>query len=548
MAIRASLLLLLSALGHGQPPVLTAQYDNTRTGANLSETVLTPRNVNPEGFGQLFTLAVDGDVVAQPLYMPRLEIPGKGIHDVLFVATEHASVYAFDAAGPAGVPLWQQSLLAPGAEPVPVAELHCSFISNEIGLTGTPVIDAASKTMYVVSRTRERGLFYQRLHAIDITTGAERPGSPVLIRASVTASRLFGLGKSEVAFHSLFQNSRAAMLLSGGNVYIAWGSSCDIKPYYGWVMAYDARTLKQTGVFNTSPDAGESGIWQANAGIAADSAGNVYAVTGNGKFTAASGGRDYGDSVLKLGLDNGVLGVRDYFTPFNEARLNSDDADLGSTGPLLLPDQPGPHPHELVVAGKAGTLYLIDRDRMGGFHAGSDSHAVQTLSGIGQGVFGAPAYWNGHLYYFGTFDVLKDFAVENGRLSTAPAHQGTFHFNDPGAVPVVSANGTRDGVVWLVLSRGWRQSEAVGVLQAYDASDISRMIYSSSTKIDRDGPGGVVRFTRATVVGGRVYIGMRGAVYVYGLLGGPKKTRDTTRPPGYPAFSGARRPGRAPRE
>jgi hypothetical protein len=338
------------------------------------------------------------------------------------------------------------------------------------------------------------------------------------------------------------------MLLSGGNVYIAWGSSCDVKPYYGWVMAYDARTLKQTGVFNTSPEAGESGIWQANAGIAADSAGNVYAVTGNGQFTAASGGRDYGDSVLKLGLDKGVLGVRDYFTPFNQARLNSDDADLGSTGPVLLPDQPGPHPHELVVAGKAGTLYLLDRDRMGQFHAGSDAHAVQTLSGIGKGVFGAPAYWNGHLYYFGTYDVLKDFTVENGRLSTAPAHKGTFRFKDPGAIPVVSANGTKDGIVWLMLSKGWRDREKLGVLQAYDAGDVGRMLYSSSTNIERDGPGAVLRFTMPTVAGGRVFIGMRGAVYVYGLLPAAKKTRRATRPPGFPAFSGAPRREPAPRE
>ena len=230
---------------------------------------------------------------------------------------------------------------------------------------------------------------------------------------------MFGLLQKEVSFHALLENPRAALLLSGSTVYLTWGSACDVGPYHGWVQAYDARTLKPVGVFNTSPDSGESGIWQSDAGIAADKDGAVYLVTGNGKFNAADGSRDYGDSVLKLAFQHGALGVRDYFAPFDEERLNRADIDLGSSGPVLLPDQPGPHPHLLVTAGKAGLVYVIDRDRMGGFHAESNSHAIQTLQ-VGTGAFGAPAYWNGHLYYANRRDALKDFLIENGKLLPTP--------------------------------------------------------------------------------------------------------------------------------
>jgi len=506
----------LAVAARAQPLIPTAQYDNKRTGANLTETILTPANVKAGRFGKLFVLPVEGDVYAQPLYIPKLQIPGKGVHNVIFIATESDSVYAFDAAGQHASPLWQVSFINPraGIKPVSARVVRCPFIAPDVGITSTPVIDPATQTLYVLARTSERvdgeERFFQRLHALDITTGAERSGSPVLIRASLNTSWLFGLMSHEVTFHALLENPRAALLLSKGTLYIAWGSSCDVGPYYGWVLAYDARTLKQTGVFNASPDSGENGIWQADAGIAADDAGNVFAVTGNGKFTVSSGGRDYGDTVLKLGFQNGALAVKDYFTPFNEHELNSTDDDLGSSGPVLLPDQAGPHPHLLVAAGKAGVIYLIDRDRMGHFHGGADAHALQTLKAAGTGAFGAPAYWNGHLYYFGCNDVLKDFLVEHGRLSAEPVHRGAVEFKDPGAIPVVSANGTKDGIVWIVLTKGWRDTDRYAVLQAYDAADVSRLLYS-------DPAGQALRFTMPTVVDGRVYVGMRGAVYVYGL-------------------------------
>jgi hypothetical protein len=513
---RELLLLALATPLCAQPVVATAQYDNQRTGSNSAETILTPRNVNAAHFGKLFVVPVDGDVYAQPLYVPRLEISGKGVHDVVFVATEHDSIYAIDAAGHPGEPLWHVSFVNPaaGVNPVGERDTHCPFIAPEIGITSTPVIDSESRTIFLLVRTAERGgdgavRFYQRLHALDLATGAERATSPVLIRASVTTPSFFGLFSSEIRFHALFENPRAALLLSGGNVYLAWGSACDDGPYHGWVLAYDARTLKPTGVFNTSPDSTESGIWQSDAGIAADRDGAVYAITGNGRFDAARGGRDYGDSVLKLASHNGVLAVRDYFTPFDEDPLNRGDVDLGSSGPVLLPEQSGPHPHLLVAAGKAGVVYLIDRDHMGGFHAGSNSHAIQTLQ-VGTGAFGAPAWWNGHIYYANRQDALKDFALQNGQL--VPVHRSSEQFAHPGAIPSVSANGSKDGIVWLIVSKGPNRQgyDSDGILHAYDAADVSRELCSAVL-----GPS--VRFTMPTVADGRVYIGARGRLYVYGL-------------------------------
>jgi hypothetical protein len=519
----------VAAAALAQPAVLTAQYDNSRSGANVGETVLTPRNVNTESFGKRFAMTVDGDVHAQPLYVPRLDIPGKGVHDVVFVATERDSVYAFDAAAE-GPPLWHVSFLEAGVNPAGWIEVGCSFLGQDVGITATPVIDLTARTLYLVARTSERSaggedLLYQRLHALDLATGAERPGSPVLIRASVPVPALLGVWPREVRFHAARENPRAALLLANRTVYIAFGSACDVRPYYGWVLAYDARTLQQKGAFNTAPDAGESGIWQSGTGIAADRDGNVYAVTGNGRFTASQpGARDYGDSVLKLGFDGGALKLRDYFTPFDEASLNRRDEDLGSCGPVLLPDQPGAHPHLLVATGKPGVMYLLDRDGMGKYQAGSDRCAVQSLR-VAPAAYGAPAWWNGHLYFFGGEDALKEFAVVGGRMATAPAHHGSTRFQSPGAIPSVSANGNRDGIVWVVLAKPYAERREVpAILQAYDAEDVSRLLYT--TEHDAlNMPGPAVRLTIPMVANGRVYLAGRSAVSVYGLTAARQKRR-----------------------
>jgi len=505
----------LAAPVHAQ--VLTTQYDNARTGATLTETVLTPANVNQARFGKLFTMKVDGDVYAQPLYLPRVEIPGKGVHDVVFVATEHDSVYAFDAAGSPLEPLWQVNLLAAfsGATTVPAADVNCPFIRPEIGITPTPAIDRHTGTLYVLARSKEpSGLiqhrYVQRLHALAITTGAEKMGGPVEMQASVAGTGA-GASGGKVAFDGLRELPRAGLLLTGGQVYLTWASSCDVGPYHGWVMAYDAGTLKQTAVFNTSPDADDSGIWQADNGPAVDAAGNVYVVTGNGTFDVTEKGRDYGDTVLKLHLAGDRFEVRDSFTPSDQAKLNAGDLDLGSTGPVVVPDQPGSRAHLVLAGGKNGVAYVIDRDGMG--------RALQTLT-FPDGLYAAPAYWNGHLFFLASEDHLKDYALKDGRLSDAPVATGAQKFLNPGAPPAVSANGTRDAIVWVIETKVWNawNMQKPSVLHAYDAANVAHELYNSEQNSARDRAGMTVRFTIPTIAGGRVYIGTKGEVDTYGLL------------------------------
>ncbi|HVH89408.1 MAG TPA: hypothetical protein VM912_22015 [Terriglobales bacterium] len=502
--------------------ITTAQYDNARTGAHLKETILTPQNVNSRQFGKLFTLQVDGDVYAQPLYLPGLQIPGKGKHNVIFLATEHDSAYAFDA-DTQGAPLWHVNFTnaSAGIDTVPARDVRCPFIRPEVGITPTPVIDAQSGTLYALARTKESGAYVQKLHALDVLTGAEKFGSPVVIKASLSR-KVMGVFNGTTAFDPLRENPRAALLLSNGKIYLTWGSSCDVGPYYGWVMAYDAKSLAQVAVFNAAPDGEEAGIWQSDAGPAADQEGNIYPVTGNGKFDASSGGRDYGDSALKLALNQNGFVLRDYFTPFDQQRLNDEDLDLGSLGPLLFPDQPGAHPHLLITGDKAGNVYLIDRDQMGKYHAGDNSHAVQTLHVKG-GCYGAAAYWNQNLFIVCSEDSLKDFKLAAGKLSSGPVMQSAKEFANPGATLTVSANGTKNGIVWLVETKAWNAPDQFAVLHAYDAANVGRELYSSSQDLARDGLGLAVRFVIPTIMKGRVYIGAKRELDVYGLLPGAAK-------------------------
>jgi hypothetical protein len=485
--------------------VLTRQYSSARTGATLTETTLTPANVNASTFGKIFSFAVDGDVYAQPLYVPRVDIPGKGVHDVVYVATEHDSVYAFDAAGQPAEPLWRLSFLneSAGVTTVSSRDTSCPFIAPEVGITPTPVIDRQTGTLYVLARTKEsQGLlrgstFVQKLHALAITTGAEKSGGPVEIHAA--------------GFDPLRELPRAALLLANGQVYLTWASSCDVGEYHGWVMAYDARTLAQTATFNTSPDAQASGIWQSDNGPAVDASGHVYAVTGNGKYDVDQLGRDYGDSALKLRLSNNQLVVADHFTPANQALLNNTDRDFGSGGPVVIPDGPTADEHLLIVGGKDGVVYALNRDRM--------HPSVQSFKLAG-GIYASPAYWNGHLFFLASEDRLKDYAVTNGRLSDAPVHVGAKTFGNPGATPAISANGARDGIVWLLQTKVWNaySSQQPSVLYAFDAANVAREIYNSEQNPERDRAGQTVRFTIPTIANGRVYVPAKREITVYGLL------------------------------
>ncbi len=500
--------------------VTTSQYDNARSGANRLETTLTTRNVSVRHFGKIFTLKVDGDIYAQPLFLTGLEIPGKGRHDVLFVATEHDSVYAFDAYGHPASPLWRVNFLRKGVTTVPEDDVECPFIVPEVGITSTPVIDADTGTLYVLARTKEQtgsspAHYAQRLHALEVTTGLGKFGGPVDIKATIKGSGT-GSQSGKLEFDPLRENPRASLLLANGLVYLTWASSCDVGPYHGWVMAYDAHTLKQRAVFNASPDGDDSGIWAADTGPVADARGNLFLATGNGRFDAVKGGRDYGDSLLKL--DGQSLKLDDYFAPFNVAELDAKDKDLGSGGPVLLPPQSGPHPRVVVIAGKEGTIYLIDRDFMGHYQPNNDSQAVQTIPSAGGGVCGSMAYWNHNFYVVSNSskDALRQFAVNQGKLMLKAASGSRFPATC--ATPTVSANGVRDGVLWVLRSKAWNDADENAVLYAFDAVDSSRLLYDSEQNPFRDRAGLALRFNIPVIMNGHVYVGAKHEVDVYGLL------------------------------
>ena len=514
-----ALLLAILTLTAAAQKVTTSQYDNARLGANRIETTLTPRNVNAEHFGKLFTLKVDGDVYAQPLFLSGVEIPGKGRHDVLFIATEHDSVYAFDATTP-GPPLWQVSLLKPGSTTVPAGDTDCPFIRPEVGITSTPVIDPVTGTLYVLARTKDRpnllakADFKQTLHALAVTNGVEKFNGPVEIKATLPGKG-DGSKDGQLAFDPWHENPRAALLLANNAVTLTWGSSCDVTPYHGWIISYDAHTLQQRAVFNTSPDADDSGIWAADTGPAADPHGNIIVATGNGSFDVDKGGRDYGDSLLKL--DAQSLKLADYFTPFNAEDLDRNDADLGSGGPLLIPDQPGPHPHLAVVAGKSGTIFLIDRDHMGHYVSQSNRHAIQTIPNR-YGVYAAPAWWNQTLYVLscGDDDAIQTFSLSNSKL-TRTATSGD-SVTGLCTTPTISANGNKDGILWILRSKAWNGPDTQAELTAWDATNINRKLYDSEHNYQRDRAGQALRFNIPIVVNGHVYIGAKKEIDVYGLL------------------------------
>jgi hypothetical protein len=499
--------------------VTTSQYDNFRTGATLNEKILTPQNVNANQFGKLGAFKVDGAVYAQPLFVSSVEVPGKGTHDILYVATEHDSVYAFDANRPGDPPLWQVSFLdkARGVTVPSEDDAQCPFIRPEVGITSTPVIDLKTGTLYVLARTKIRHSvnpdeYFQHLHALAITTGVEKFGGPQLITASVPGNGS-GTVNGRVAFDPLKENPRAALTLVNGKVYLAWASSCDVDPYHGWVMAYDAQTLTQKAALNVNPNGREAGIWLSDTGPAVDSEGNLYVPTGNGTFDAASGGPDYGDSVLRL--DGSSLAIRDYFTPHDQDRVSEADADLGSSGPLLLPDQPGPHRHLLLQPTKDSTIYVIDRDNMGKFHR--DTDALVEMIKMPGGGYGAMAYWNGHAYFAASDDYLREYTIRNGELVLHASSKNKFE--NPGATPSISADGKKNAIIWAISTKTWNGADTrPAVLYAFDAAKLGEPIYTSEQNSQRDRAALATRFVIPVVVNGRVYFSTRGEVEVYGLL------------------------------
>ncbi len=509
--------------------MLTYHNDNARTGHNLNETSLTPANVNSNSFGRLFSYSVDGQVYAQPLYVANVAITNKGPHNVVFIATEHDSVYAFDAdtnAGSNAAPLWQVSFIAPasGVTTVPNSETGSADVSPEIGISSTPVIDAGTRTLYVEAKTKEAvGLatsYIHRLHALDLRSGAEKFGGPVMIGAAVPGTGDGNDGGGHVPFDGLRHINRPALLLLNGVVYIAYASHGDTSPYHGWVFGYDAQTLQRRAVFNTTPNGGLGGIWQAGDGLAADLAGNMYCMTGNGTFNSTNG--SYGDSFLKLTLSGGNLNLVDYFTPFNQQSLSDRDADLGSGGVVVLPDAVGSlaHPHLLVGAGKEGKIYLLDRDNLGHFNATNDDQIVQTVTQAINNSFDTPAYFNNTLYYLGFGDVLKAFRFSGGLLLPNPISRAGTAFGVWGATPSISANGTNNAIVWALQTDAYA-SGGPAILHAYNATNVAEELYNSSQAGSWDNPGGAVKFTVPTVANGKVYVGTSSRLSVFGNVTAP---------------------------
>jgi fibronectin type 3 domain-containing protein len=496
----------------------TVHNDNLRSGVNSSETVLTPANVNEGQFGKLSSYPVDGLAFASPLYVANVNIPGSGFHNVVYVATEHDSVYAFDADGSSGNPLWKVSFLQNGATTVPCGDTgECGDIPNEIGITGTPVIDPSDGTLYVVAKTEENSNYIQRLHALDITTGAEKFGGPVVIQATALGS---GDGTGTVSFNALLENQRTGLLLSNGVVYLGFASHGDNGTYYGWVLGYNATTLKQTMAFNAAPNAAQAGIWQSGGGLATDATGDIFFTTGNGGFDANSGGLDYGDSVINLSTQGSVV---DYFTPHDQANMESQDLDLSSAGPTLLVDQPGSVPHLLITAGKTGDIYVINRDNMGHYNPNNDNQIIQSLpnallnSNLAHGNFSSPVYFNGYVYFGASGDHLKAFQLANGLLSTAPTSQSALTYPHRGGSFAVSANGVNNGILWAMQDNSPNTPNS-GVLFAYDAGNLASEFYDTSQAGSRDALDVANKFSIPLVANGKVFVVTQTQLVVYGLL------------------------------
>lgn len=524
--------LLLAAPVLSQVPVnvLTYHNDNSRSGANLTETQLTLTNVALGSFGKLFTLNVDGVVYAQPLYIAGLTINGAK-HNVVFVATENNSVYAFDG-DTGGAPLWQVNFNygPPGVTvtPVPDADIHCTNLAPVVGITSTPVIDPVAKVLYTVAKSKEVSStatnYFHRLHGVNILTGQE-----VFPQVNITASVPGACGKPKngtIVFNPLIQHQRASLLLLNDVVYIGSGSHCDQGKYYGWLLGYNTNTQQQVAALNTAPDSTgtqcRAGIWQGGGGPAADGEGNIFVLTGNGAFNANTGGQSYGDSALRLSTNSsGAVTVADYFTPANEDALNSADLDFaGSGAAVILPKQPGPFPDLLVAAGKIGTIYLINRNHMGKFNASGDKvvQSIPNAIGDGEDGYSPPVYFHQNVYYAASRDALKGFTLTNGLLGTTPFATSANTFGYLGAgLSVSAAPNNENAIVWALDG-----TDYPGVLHAYDALTLQELYNTSQAANKADEFGHGVRFSIPTVANGKVYVGTETNVTVYGLKGQKK--------------------------
>lgn len=498
--------------------ITTYHNDVARTGLNPNETTLTPQNVNSKQFGLIRVLPADGKVDGEPLLLSGVTIGGAQ-HNVVYLVTEHDSAYAYDA--DTGTQLWKTSVLGSGE--TPSGDFGCGQITPEIGITSTPVIDrnaGPNGTIFVVGMTHDSsGNYHQRLHALDVTTGAEQAGSPAEIKASYPGTGDGSTG-GNVVFNPQFYAERSAMLLLNGIIYMGWTSHCDGLPYTGWLMGYSESTLKQTSVLNLTPNGSQGSIWMAGAGPAADSSGNIYFLDANGTFdtTLDADGMpskgDFGDSFVKVTTAGGALKVADYFEEYNGVSLSANDQDLGSGGLLVLPDMQdagGKTLHLAIGAGKDGKIFRVNRDSMGKFNPGSNSAVYQEVDGAIQGAWSGPAYFNGIVYYCGWGDDLSAFPLTSAKLATYPKAKTANSFGYPGTTPSVSANGTSGGIVWAV------ENSNPAVLHAYDATTLAEL-YNSNQAGTRDHFGNGNKFITPLIVDGKVFVGTPNGVAEFGLL------------------------------
>jgi hypothetical protein len=557
---RVAWLLALPVMSRGaiaQVNVLTAHNDIARTGQNLNETILTPSTVSISTFGKLFSHTGINGIGGQPLYVSHVGIPINGTtnvvyHNVVYVGSGGDVVYAFDADDNGGInanPLWKVSLLTNSTP-------SGTYSSGAVG--GTPVIDPPSSTMYLLSIETTKtspAVNVFRLHALDITTGAEKFGGPVQIQASVAGT---GAGSSggTLTFDTEYELQRPGLLLLNGVVYIAFGSTGDVGTWHGWLFSYDATTLHPIDAFCTTANGVGAGIWMGGAGLAAEvnnpakPYGRMFVATGNGTYSASkpySRSMSYGMSVLDLDLTGGIMTVEDEFTPFNQAILDAQDGDLGSGGVVLLPRQTlasGTTLNPLVQVGKSGMIYILDRDNLGGYNSATDQvpQEVQTpiipdASGKlwGAGIWGSPGYWNQNLYFGGTrvsaLESVTAYSLINGVLSGKPTNQTDLEYSYPGPTSSISANGATNGIVWVINSREVNIGDEI--LLAYDASNLNNLLYSSNARLPEDDPGGAILYAVPTVVNGKVYVGATEGLSVYGLLGSvPTVDPPVISPPG----------------
>jgi hypothetical protein len=499
--------------------VVTYHDDIARTGLNPNETLLTPTTVNTTKFGLLMTLPVDGKVDGEPVYLANLSAGGL-TRNVLFAVTEHDSVYAFDA--DTGVQIWKTSIL--GVNETTSGDHGCSQITPEIGITSTPVIDRNAGphgTIFVVGMSQDQSSnYHQRLHALDVTTGAELTGSPTEIHATYPGTGANSSG-GNVVFDPGQYAERVGLLLMNGQIYLGWTSHCDAEPYTGWLMAYSESTLAQTSVLNLTPNGSEGSIWMSGTGLAADTSGNIYFLDANGTFDTTFDANgfpskgDYGNGFMKVSTTGGTLAVADYFQPYNTVAESAADQDLGSGGVLLLPDMQdtlGTIHHLAVGAGKDQNIYVANRDSMGKFNAQNNNALYQEITGAIGGVWSMPAYFNNTVYYGAVSDTLKAFPITNARLATTASFKSANSFPYPGTTPSISANGITNGIVWAV------ENSSPAVLHAYDATSLAELYNSNQAASSRDHFGNGNKFITPMVVNGKVYIGTPSAVAVFGLL------------------------------